>query len=63
LGTYELTYVSLFALLSIDLEAGIAVILVRRVIGLLWAVIGVIPLIKKGSGRIRKKDFPDASTG
>lgn len=63
LGTYELTYFSLFALLSIDLEAGIAVILVRRVIGLLWALIGVIPLIKKGSGGIRKRGSPDASTG
>jgi uncharacterized protein (TIRG00374 family) len=46
-GVYELTYVSLFALLRIDMHAGMAVILIRRVVGLVWAGIGVIPLMKK----------------
>ncbi len=62
LGTYELTYMSLFALLVIDLEAGIAVILIRRVLGLVWAGLGVFFLFLK-RGRITKTDLPDSSTG
>jgi uncharacterized protein (TIRG00374 family) len=51
MGVYELTYVSLFALLRIDMHAGMAVILIRRVVGLVWAGIGLIPLMKKKSRR------------
>ena len=46
-GVYELTYVSLFALLRIQMSSGMAVILIRRVVGLVWAGIGTIPLMKK----------------
>ena len=63
LGTYEITYVSLFALLSIDLEAGIAVILIRRAIGVLWAGAGVIPLLVHRGGRFRDQDLPGPSSG
>ncbi len=49
-GVYELTYVSLFALLRIEMSSGMAVILIRRVVGLVWAGIGVFPLMKKRSG-------------
>jgi uncharacterized protein (TIRG00374 family) len=49
-GVYELTYVSLFALLRIEMSSGMAVILIRRVVGLIWAGIGVIPLMKKRAG-------------
>ncbi len=48
-GVYELTYVTLFALLRIQMSSGMAVILIRRVIGLVWAGIGVFPLMKKRS--------------
>jgi len=51
MGVYELTYVSLFALLRIGMSAGMAVILIRRVIGLVWAGIGIVPLIKKRAAR------------
>jgi uncharacterized protein (TIRG00374 family) len=46
-GVYELTYVSLFALLRIEMSSGMAVILIRRVVGLVWAGIGIIPLMRK----------------
>ena len=48
-GVYELTYVTLFALLRIQMSSGMAVILIRRVVGLVWAGIGVFPLMKKRS--------------
>ncbi len=51
MGVYELTYVSLFALLRIDMTAGMAVILLRRVIGLLWAGIGLMPLVRARAAR------------
>ena len=51
MGVYELTYVSLFALLRIEMSAGMAVILIRRVIGLVWAGIGIVPLMKKRAAR------------
>jgi uncharacterized protein (TIRG00374 family) len=46
-GVYELTYMSLFALLRIEMSSGMAVILVRRVMGLVWAGLGMIFLMKK----------------
>lgn len=51
MGVYELTYVSLFALLRIEMSAGMAVILLRRVIGLLWAGVGLLPLLKARKSR------------
>lgn len=48
-GVYELTYVSLFALLRIEMSAGMAVILIRRFVGLSWAGLGLIPLVRKRS--------------
>jgi uncharacterized protein (TIRG00374 family) len=51
MGVYELTYVSLFALLRIEMSAGMAVILIRRFVGLIWAGIGLIPLVRKRSAR------------
>lgn len=55
MGVYELTYVSLFALLRIPMTAGVAVILVRRIVGLTWAGIGLIPLL----GKKRKPSLQD----
>jgi uncharacterized protein (TIRG00374 family) len=51
MGVYELTYVSLFALLRIDMHSGMAVILIRRFIGLIWAGIGLVPLVRKKSAK------------
>lgn len=48
-GVYELTYVSLFALLHIEMSSGMAVILVRRLVGMIWAAFGLIPLVRKRS--------------
>jgi uncharacterized protein (TIRG00374 family) len=50
-GVYELTYVSLFALLRIEMPAGMAVILIRRFVGLIWAGIGLVPLVRKKSAK------------
>jgi hypothetical protein len=58
MGVYELTYVSLFALLRIDMHAGMAVILIRRVVGLAWAGIGLVPLVKKRSARRISRPAP-----
>jgi uncharacterized protein (TIRG00374 family) len=51
MGVYELTYVSLFALLRIEMSSGMAVILIRRFVGLIWAGIGIVPLIRKRAAR------------
>ncbi len=50
-GVYELTYVSLFALLRIEMSAGMAVILIRRFVGMIWAGLGLIPLLRKRTRR------------
>ena len=46
IGVYEVTYLSVFAILGIKVEFGVAQVLVRRVMGLLWAVIGLVPMLK-----------------
>ena len=50
-GVYELTYVSFFALLRIEMSAGMAVIVIRRIMGMIWAGIGVVPLMKSKRAR------------
>jgi uncharacterized membrane protein YbhN (UPF0104 family) len=47
IGIYEITYLSLFTILGINLDYGISVILVRRIIGLGCAVVGLGPMLKK----------------
>jgi uncharacterized protein (TIRG00374 family) len=51
MGVYEMTYVSLFALLRIRLSVGMAVVLMRRVLGLAWAGIGLIPVLRRRTAR------------
>lgn len=51
MGVYELTYVSLFALLRIEMSSGMVVILIRRFVGLIWAGIGIVPLVRKRAAR------------
>jgi uncharacterized protein (TIRG00374 family) len=61
-GVYELTYVSLFALLRIEMSAGMAVILIRRLVGMVWAGIGLIPLVRKrAAGPVRPTAPPPAA--
>lgn len=47
LGVYELTYVSVLALLRVEMAAGLAVVLVRRVLASVWSLICLIPLLRK----------------
>ncbi|HPW17612.1 MAG TPA: lysylphosphatidylglycerol synthase transmembrane domain-containing protein [Candidatus Aminicenantes bacterium] len=63
MGVYELTYVSLFALLRIEMSAGMAVILIRRVVGLVWAGIGIVPLVRKRSARPANGPGPPPAPG
>jgi uncharacterized protein (TIRG00374 family) len=58
-GVYELTYVSLFAVLHIEMSAGMAVIVIRRLLGMFWAGIGLIPLVRKRHARsVRPSETP-----
>jgi uncharacterized protein (TIRG00374 family) len=62
-GVYELTYVTLFALLRIDMSAGMAVILVRRFVGLIWAGVSLIPLLRKRSSKTVRGPEPPPCPG
>lgn len=53
IGIYEMTYISLVTLMGIKVDFGVAMILMRRIIGLFLAGIGLIPMLKKG----RFQDF------
>jgi len=56
LGIYEITLMSIFKILSIHASLGIAFILVRRVLGLIIAGIGIFPILKRKSlPELRKK--------
>jgi uncharacterized protein (TIRG00374 family) len=57
-GVYELTYVSLFVLLRIELSSGMAVIVIRRLLGMIWAGIGLIPLVRKRSAKSLRPTEP-----
>jgi uncharacterized protein (TIRG00374 family) len=46
LGLYELTYVSVFVLLGVPIQMGLAVILIRRGLSFFWTGIGLIPMLK-----------------
>lgn len=54
IGTYELTFVTLVVLVGIPVGAGITMTLLRRVIALIWAGIGLLIMLKK-LGRRRGK--------
>ena len=57
-GVYELTYVSLFVLLRIEMSSGMAVIVIRRLFGMIWAGIGLIPLVRKRSAKSLRPTEP-----
>ena len=50
LGIYEATYVALFALLGKGTALGFTLVLIRRIIALLWAGIGLVSMLKMKSG-------------
>jgi uncharacterized protein (TIRG00374 family) len=56
LGVYELTYVSLFALLGIDMSVGMAVLLARRILSLAWSGVGLVPILRKRSVQGRRAE-------
>lgn len=49
IGIYEMTYLSVFAIVRIPQKSGIAVILVRRLLNLLLAISGILPLLRMKS--------------
>jgi uncharacterized protein (TIRG00374 family) len=53
IGIYEITYISLVTLMGIKIEFGMAMVLMRRLLGLFSAGVGLIPILKKG----RFQDF------
>jgi uncharacterized protein (TIRG00374 family) len=54
LGIYEITFISIFKILSVPASLGITFILVRRVLGLIISGIGILPILKKKSlGELR----------
>ena len=68
LGVYEATYIAVFALLKLDTPVAFALVLMRRIIALLWAGLGLFTMAKSfpgrpGSGKPRpkmhKEDNPD----
>ena len=46
LGVYEVTYVALFALLGKETDVGFTLVLIRRILALIWAGIGLLGMLK-----------------
>jgi uncharacterized membrane protein YbhN (UPF0104 family) len=55
-GVYEMTYISIFTLLGIKIDFGVALVLCRRILALLYAGIGLLPMLKMRKGT--KSDKP-----
>lgn len=51
IGIYDLSYLPIFAIFRIPLKFGIAVILLRRLLNLLLAVVGLVPMLRMKSRR------------
>ena len=47
LGTYEITYVSIFVLLNLGADEGMTLILIRRIIMLMWSGIGLLLMTRR----------------
>ncbi|HSQ35801.1 MAG TPA: hypothetical protein VLQ89_07410, partial [Candidatus Binatia bacterium] len=56
IGIYDMSYLPIFAMFRIPLRYGIAVILLRRMLNLLFAVGGLLPML-------RMKAHPPAGDG
>ena len=46
IGIYEMTYLGIFSLLRIKIDFGLSFILIRRILGLMWAGIGLFHMIQ-----------------
>lgn len=57
LGIYEATYVALFALLGKGTGVGFTLVIIRRILALLWAGIGLLGMLKPGG--VEKKGRPE----
>lgn len=55
LGVYEATYVGIFALLRLGTGVGFTLVLIRRVIALLWAGIGVLGMMLVNPDRQKER--------
>jgi uncharacterized membrane protein YbhN (UPF0104 family) len=47
LGTYEVTYVTIFVLLGLGADVGITLTLIRRIVGLGWVGVGLLTMLKR----------------
>jgi uncharacterized protein (TIRG00374 family) len=56
IGIYEATYVGIFALLRLGADMGLTLVLIRRVIALLWAGLGVLGMIIMNPDRQKKSE-------
>jgi uncharacterized membrane protein YbhN (UPF0104 family) len=56
IGIYEATYVGIFALLRLGTDMGLTLVLIRRVIALLWAGIGLLGMIIVNQDRQEKRE-------
>ncbi|MCK5056429.1 MAG: flippase-like domain-containing protein [Candidatus Aminicenantes bacterium] len=56
IGIYEATYVGIFALLRLGTDMGLTLVLIRRVIALLWAGVGVLGMIIVNQDRQKKRE-------
>ncbi|NIM18442.1 MAG: flippase-like domain-containing protein [Candidatus Aminicenantes bacterium] len=54
LGIYEATYVGLFALLGKGTSIGFTLVLIRRILALIWAGIGLLGMLKPFPGKPRR---------
>jgi len=51
IGIYDLSYLPIFAIFRVPLKFGIAVILLRRLLNLFMAAIGLVPMLRMKPGR------------
>jgi uncharacterized protein (TIRG00374 family) len=68
IGIYDMSYLPIFAIFRIPLKFGIAVILLRRLLNLLLALIGLIPMLRMKSRQASKGEavasmIPNPSSG
>lgn len=63
IGIYDLSYLPIFAIFRIPLKFGIAVILLRRLLNLFLAVIGLLPMLRmKSRPPVREPAAPTLAT-
>jgi uncharacterized protein (TIRG00374 family) len=55
LGVYEATYIAVFALLKKGTDVAFSLVIMRRIIALLWAGIGLLGMMKSVPGKPKKK--------